>query len=302
MATLTGGGYSDVTIKHYESLLKRLTNLGIDYKKLKTAQELKTFVLNHSKVSDTSIRVYLQAILYSGANKNKKFLESAREFITNTSKHEREERGENLLVRNQKDNYVDWDGILGAYNKLAKAKNKSDYDHLNFVIVSLYVLFPPRRLTDYSLMKVNDKFKTNKGLSKQYDTSNYYSPKKKVFVFNNYKTNKKIVNVEGVKTNMYKQQIFKIPDELVRILNDYIKSFEIDDKLLQLSTKSLSDRVKKIFQDLLKKNVSVNILRHSYISFILADRKAFNHNKLYEISQQMGHSLNMQSQYAKIEN
>jgi integrase len=100
---------------------------------------------------------------------------------------------------------------------------------------------------------------------------------------------------------MYKQQILKIPDELVGILNDYIKSFEIDNKLLEFTTKSLGDRVKRIFKDLVNKNVSVNILRHSYISYILANRKLFNHNKLYEISQQMAHSMNMQSQYAKIE-
>jgi hypothetical protein len=253
MDVITGSGYSDVTIKNYEKLLKRLNNLGIDYKKLKTAQELKTEVLKYSKVSDTSIRLYLQAIMYSGINKNKKFLTNAREFITETSKTEREERGENILIRNQKENYIDWDGVLEVYAILTKNKNKSMYDELNYVILSLYVLFPPRRLTDYSLMKINNNFKINKGLSKQYDMCNYYSPKKKVFVFNNYKTNKKIVNVDGVKTNMYKQQILKIPDELVGILNDYIKSFEIDNKLLEFTTKSLGDRVKRIFKDLVIK-------------------------------------------------
>jgi len=301
---LLGGGYSEVTIKHYDTLLKRLDKLEIDYKKIKTAQELKEKVLEHSKVGDTSIRVYLQAILFSKTNTNKKFMESARKFITETSKNERIERGENNLVRNQKDNYVDWDIILDVYKDAEKKKNLSDFDTLNYVILSLYVLFPPRRLTDYSLMKVNtdNKIKVNKGLTKQYDKFNYYSPKKHLFVFNNYKTNKKVIRVEDEDNKpMYKQQIFKVPPNLAKVLNSFIKEYDIDngDLLLDMTTDSLGDRITKIFSDAISKNVSLNILRHSYISYILSDRKKFNSNLLYEISQQMAHSINMQNQYYK---
>lgn len=306
MSFLLGGSYSPVTVKHYATLLKRLDKLGINYKKAKSAEEIKEEVLKYSNVSDTSIRVYLQAILFSGTNLNKKFIDSSRKFITNTSKNERIERGKNRLVGNQKNNYLDWSHILEVYKNVKGDANKSMHNMLDYVILSLYILFPPRRLTDYSEMVVslNDDYKINKGVSKKYDSCNYYSPKKHIFIFNNYKTNKRVIRVDGdLNTNTYKQQVFKVPDNLATILDDYVKDEKIKDSesLLGMSPATLGDRISSIFTNLVSKNISVNILRHSFISMILADRKTYDHNDLFEISQRMAHNMNQQSQYYKNE-
>ena len=297
---LVGGSLSQVSIKNYDYLLGRLNKMGINYKSARNVDDIKKKILENSKVSDTTIRMYLQAILYSGENRFKTFEKKAREFITATSRKEQEIRGTNKLVNNQKNNYVGWDHILDIYEKV---KDKKDDNYLNYAILSLYILFPPRRLSDYALMYISkdSKYKVNRGYTKLHETKNYYDIKKKSFVFNDYKTNKKVIKVDGKDKYMYKQQIFKVPTVLSKVLNEYIKKYKITDKLFNYNATTLGNKIKQIFRTEIKKDVSVNILRHSFISHILNNREKYNSSMLNEIADTMAHSNNMQSQYYKIE-
>jgi hypothetical protein len=300
---MLGGGYSANTNKHYTFLLNKLTTLNIDYENAKTIEPIIEKIQKNSKVSPTTIRVYFQAILWSKKNTDKDFLKSVSTYITQVSKDERKKRGENILMDNEKQNYIDWNHILKIYKKVELEKNESQFDLVNFVILSLYVLFPPRRLSDYSNMVISfdDKYKVNTGLSKQFDANNYYSYKKHLFIFNNYKTNKKVSKIDGKQEKIqYKQQVFKVPTELSDILDSYIELLDLKGSLLGFkSPDSLSTRLKNIFKDYINKNISVNILRHSYISYVLSNRQKFNHNNLYLISTQMAHSMQTQSEYYK---
>jgi hypothetical protein len=85
---------------------------------------------------------------------------------------------------------------------LDEFKKTHDYQTLQYLIlVGLYILVPPRRLMDYILMKIGT------GTDASY---NYYDGSR--FIFNKYKTAKSS-----------KTQIEKVPDELVKLLNLYIK-------------------------------------------------------------------------------
>jgi len=61
-----------------------------------------------------------------------------------------------------------------------RVRNKEDYlNMLNYVVLSLYTMHPPRRNVDYSLMKISNNMNDDK--------YNYLDMRKGQFVFNNYK-------------------------------------------------------------------------------------------------------------------
>lgn len=154
---------------------------------------------------------------------------------------------------------------------------------INMMILSLYVLTPPRRLQDYVLMKV-------KNINK--DVDNYIDKEDGSFVFQVYKTAKK-----------YGTQIVKIPTKLKLILDkwdkintsDYlIPNHKYPDKPLTVS--GLHTRLNNIFDG---KNISVNLLRHVFIT----DRVLPNVPKLTildKVATEMGNSVNQQLLYKKV--
>ena len=117
----------------------------------------------------------------------------------------------------------------------------------NYIIICLLggVYVPPRRSTDYCLMKIRN-------YSKEED--NYFE--KNQLVFNKYKTAK-----------TYKQQTLTVPPELKSILNKWIKVNPTDFLLFDnnnapLTNVKMTQRLNKIFG----KKSSVNSLRHSYLT------------------------------------
>jgi hypothetical protein len=188
-------------------------------------------------------------------------------------------------TENQKKQWIDQDKIKKIYEKLINdyshlLDNKlkfdyEEYDNLqNYVIASLYVLNDPRRLLDYTELKI-------KNIDKKKD--NYILNNK--FYFNNYKTKK-----------TYNQQIIDINKDLLLILNKFIKinPFEyllIDYNGNKLNSPKLNNRLIKIF------GASVNILRHSLLSDLYQNIPALN--ELKERSENMGHSIMTALQYIK---
>ena len=88
---------------------------------------------------------------------------------------------------------------------------------------------------------------------------NYYDTENKKFIFNKYKT-----------SDTYGRQEISIPDELCSILNSYIRSYKIKDKLFPdlVESYELTHALTVIFKNAFKKYISVNILRHSFITHL----------------------------------
>jgi hypothetical protein len=94
-----------------------------------------------------------------------------------------------------------------------RVRNKEDYNKLlNYVVLSLYTLHPPRRNVDYSLMKIS-----NNMIDDKY---NYLDMKKGEFVFNNYKTQGK-----------YNQVVVPIEDDLMKVIELYLNNHPEKSKL-----------------------------------------------------------------------
>ena len=115
-----------------------------------------------------------------------------------------------------KENWLDQDEVMrkqkemsGIVAEIAEKRRitEEEYNRLLALIeLSLYTLQQPRRNKDYTQMKVV------KQVPEEDKTFNYLDTGKWVWVFNNYKTQKK-----------YNQQILPIPDDLKEILKVYLK-------------------------------------------------------------------------------
>ena len=124
--------------------------------------------------------------------------------------------------------------------------SKSDLQIIqNYVILSLYILIPPRRSLDYTEMKIDV-------INKKVD--NYITGKK--FIFNTYKTSR----VKG-------QDSVQIPNKLKTILNKWIQINPTDYLLFdnngsKLTPVKLNQRFEKIFG----KKFSTSMIRKLHLS------------------------------------
>ena len=91
-----------------------------------------------------------------------------------------------------KENEISWDEILKARDALPKGS-------VEYVLLSLYTMLPPRRTLDY-IMTTKPSESGN-----WYDGSNFY--------FNSYKTKK-----------TYNTQIIPVPFELKKVIDDYLET------------------------------------------------------------------------------
>jgi len=187
----------------------------------------------------------------------------------------------------EKINWISMEEIKEVYNHLKTKvdemiKNKMIHHntYIDFLLVALLsgVIVPPRRSLDYALMKV-----------KNFDekTENYIKNSK--FYFNQYKTSKK-----------YGEQTLAIPKELLGYIKKWTK-FQSNDYLLfssnnkHLSSSQITKHLNRIFGG---KNISVDILRHVYLSNYYKDIPKVK--EMENLASSMGHSISTAiNQYIK---
>ena len=212
---------------------------------------------------------------------NKKYRDAMMEDIE-TIKHETSNQNQSLK---QKENSITQGELNKIYEKLKKRasllyKSKDlNVDDLmeiqDYIILSLYILIPPRRVMDYTEFKI-------KNINRE--TDNYMD--KNAFVFNQYKTAK-----------TYGTQKVEIPKELKSIIIKWIKHNPTDYLLFnnqknKLIGTTLTQRLNRIFG----RNISVNAIRHSYLSEKYQSSIEQNKN-INEDMTQMGSSIGQQQVY-----
>ena len=280
---------SDGSLKTYNSviknLLKKLNTYDIDifYKEpAKVFNILENYEYSKRKTMTAAVIVLIQnQASESVLNKYKKLLledvNKYREFKETQEKTEKE-----------KENWISMQEINNIYEDLEKEanilfkKNNLNMQEVqrlqNFIILSFYHLIPPRRLLDFSEMKIKD-YKE--------DDDNYIKGDK--LIFNKYKTKKN-----------YGTQTVDMPKNLYNIYRKWLNFNDtnflfFDRNNNKLSKVTLNQRLNKIFN----KNISVNMLRHIYISEkVLKDTPALQ--DLKKTAEKMGHSVNEQVLYKKI--
>jgi hypothetical protein len=210
-----------------------------------------------------------------------------KQMIEDADKYNAEQRKQKK-TDTQQDNWISQDQVINIYKQLEKdtkhlfSKPSLKMNELqqlqNYIILSVYTLIPPRRLMDYTEFKLRN-INTS--------TDNYM--KGNSFIFNNYKTK-----------NKYGQQDVKIPVRLRNILQKWAKKHNNDyllfsEKGTPLPQSRLTQKLNKIFG----KNISVNMLRHIFISDnVLEATPALQ--KLEQVAEDMGHSVTQQQLYKKV--
>lgn len=203
------------------------------------------------------------------------------------------DKPKNEKSETQKKNWMSWDDIITVYDDLLKKLKKSKGDDrfenlLNFVVLSLYVLIPPRRNQDYLRMKITNK---PEGVN-----DNFLDLKKKQFVFNVYKTSKK----DG-------QVIINIPDNLFKVIKLYVKYHPKLDLLkkgedipflvyLNGDKLTLDNSITRILNKIFNKKIGASMLRHIYLS----NKYSKIINEQEKDSKMMSHNLQTQKDYVKI--
>jgi len=188
--------------------------------------------------------------------------------------------------RDESKDWIDWSDVIAIHNALRrdtyyilkenKLNSKERALLQDYVLLSLYVLIPPRRSMDYMELK----FKPENG-------ENYVDFKKNKLVFNKYKTSK-----------FYKTQEVEMPRELKNILTKWEKYNEspyvlTDTNGNKLNQVKLNQRLNRIFD----MKISVNALRHSYLTNKYGAIPALK--DMLDTADEMGHDLSTALTYVK---
>ena len=205
------------------------------------------------------------------------------QMIEDAQKYNSQEK-ENKMSDAQRANWIPWEDVVKLHEKLKEKvawilkSDHTDRENLlelqKYVLLSCYVLIPPRRAKDFTEMKFKD-----------YDEKkdNYYH--KGTFHFNDYKT-----------ARFYGEQLVKTPKTLELLIGRWIKKCPSEYLFADYEGKKLTSAgISKIFYSIFKKNISVNMLRHSYITDTLGPAIA----DLEEKAEEMGHSVDVQRLYVK---
>jgi integrase len=192
------------------------------------------------------------------------------------------------LTDKQKENLISQEEVMKIYNsikaqaaplfKLAKL-NRAQFNTLqSYVLLSLYVLIPPRRSQDYADFKIRDVDVNDKRYNYM---TNFNKNKKKglsSFVFNSYKNSNRLGT----------QVMNDIPKSLEKIIEQW-KLYNKSDWLLVNGKGEKIDQSKMTvwFNNIFDKNISTSMLRHIYATNLLGD---VDLEKIKEISDSMGHT------------
>ena len=160
----------------------------------------------------------------------------------------------------ESENWTEWTDVLKLHSKMQDEANlifkkqsisASDKATLNeYMLLSCYVMIEPRRSQDYSLMKIRD-----------YDDNDNYIEKNNM-IFNKYKTFKN-----------YGTQTIVMPPKMKLLIGKWKKVNDSDYLITGKSGKMLNvSQITKLLNKIFgNRNISVNILRHSYLSHVYKD-------------------------------
>jgi hypothetical protein len=285
---------STTSVRTYCSLIKNLAKkLDIN---LNNKHDIKTHLskiledMHNLNPRQRKTTLSALVVLMSDGTEDNDAINKIRSMMMKDIQTTKNEDREQKMTEKQKESWLDWSAIMKTYSEVEKSVahlwkkdnlSKKEFLQLqDYVLLSCLVLIPPRRSLDYCAFKLRD-------INKAED--NYMD--KKTFVFNKYKT-----------ASVYKKQVVDIPPKLKKIITDWSKKntkpwLLLDTTLEQpLTPSKLTNRLYNLFD----KKVSVNQLRHSYVSdVVLKDMPALE--QLDKTAKEMGNSTETQiTQYKKV--
>jgi integrase len=303
---LTDKGLAQSSIKLYLRNLEKLN----DNEPLKNLNFLKDPAVIQEKLTkykENTKRGYLISIcsvlsLDKSTKAKQKLYDDYFRLMMDKNKELKAEERENVKTDTQKENWLEWKEVEEKFDELEKkvasfkdqkTLNEHQYNTLlQYVVLSLYVLFPPRRNEFQKVMVAKS------ATEKSPTDTNWLDLDRTRFIFNKYKTSKK----EG-------QKVIDMPDGFVRVLSRYMKFHPIT-KGKKITNKtdpfpflvhydgSPLDKVNSITRILNKvfgKKAGSSMLRHSYLSSKYGEVQ----EEQKKDAEAMSHSTAQQKDYIK---
>ena len=191
-------------------------------------------------------------------------------------------------------NWIEWDEVLKIHATMKKnvEKNHKKKDRnltntedvlIEYICLSMYVLFPPRRL-EWGTVKLRY-FDTEK--------DNYVDLHNKEIVFNKYKTSK-----------TYGKQVFPMDSSMYKLMKFWMKKNQEEYLFFEeFSSPQMTLLLNKIFKPT-GKRVSANMLRHSFLTNYYQNYIEKNDTIppltiMNDLAEKMAHSIEMQMKYLK---
>lgn len=282
---------SPTSLAQYEGKLRllregmKIPGDGLEFLK-KPVQVIK-FIENINGISFNTRKAYYIAIV-STLKTQKGFARALGIYRTwqdryNKLQNELYEKQE--LTPIEKDKYLDWNDVLKVRTDAEKAITDTK-SYQDYIIVCLYTYIPPARL-DYGALKIVDSLPNPL-------TGNYFvNSQNPEIVLTEYKTARK-----------YGKHIIKIPAELSTILKKFIRTtnakYLLENTNKEIMSETLLNKnLTRIFTKFTDKKISVNMLRHSYVSKHMEGQPT--KREADKFAKGMMHSSAMEHVYRKIE-
>ena len=291
------------TIDQYISKLKGLHLIRFkgkpmkDFSWLNDTEDVIPFILQRYGTSNATSMSYITAIvaiLGRLENIDKKILEDYKKQMMQLFEKVKFKEGENKLSEKERENFVDCQDIL-------KIRPQDVYDDSIF---NFYTGLPPRRLRDLQYMKITYKdIKDLKDVNEILDPNyNWYIEPLRVFVFSNYKTyptyGTQLIDLNKTNTQFVKySNVKKSFKELVKTMNYNEGDLMFGVENYTKPSSNFTTVLKKVFK-VGNKSLSVNLLRHSFLTDFLDKPKTSN--AMSRISFLMAHSVTQQLRYRKL--
>lgn len=283
------------SIKSYSATLRGVAKkIGKDIEKPKDViDNVDDIIKSYDNTNYNSRKTHISALISfidDGSEESKKPLEKLRKLLIADVNSYNDFVNSQQKSKTQDENWISWDSVIKRYQSFEKEVvplwrlsgeelSKANYNKLKmFVLLSCYVLLAPRRSLDYTAFKIRN-------INEAKD--NYMKGKK--FIFNNYKTAKTYgTNEVEISPKLYsiiKKWIAMNPSEYLITGNN--------DRHKAISAPQLTNMLNTFFD----KRVSVNMLRHSFLTHIYKDMPDLKEMK--ERASNMGHDIETAISYVK---
>jgi hypothetical protein len=255
------------TIKRYESVMKVLKEKFPNGEIESDPKAILAFL--ETKYPNPNSRRTSLSALYNSYNKPE-YMKACADVRVIADEHQKSQH----MSQEKQENYMEWLEVMKTLEKIRDAYYDGNESLENLLIVSLYTLQPPVRL-DYAGMSFTAK-------DSKSDVGNYaiLNGKQPIFVYNDYKTK-----------NVYGKAEIAINKKLLILLQLYASKNES----LAMSRDNLSKRVISLFKKYAGKEMSVIMLRRSFITDFLSNNVSENDKE--RMAKMMLHSKNIQAFY-----
>jgi len=257
---------SEQSLKTYTGCLKRLNDMFDDDEFIETPLEVIKY-LKEKYPNLSSRKTYLSALLYQVKDKSNKVYDIYKAEIDNMRPEITKIATNQLLTSKQEEKYVVWSILKNAGKDAIKKYKENKISLQDALAVVLYTEQVPVRV-DYIEMAFIKDIRQAKDKNFNYCLLRVRNP---VFIFNNYKT-----------STTYGRVIVKIKSTTLKMLIERYKQAveESTNLLFSDDQPAFSRRIPRAFKSVINLEVSVNTIRHSFLTAFLSKNPSLREKQL----------------------